>query len=308
MGFLSGWWLGEEDNRADEPYISPERWTKELVAAGFKNPEYVLDGIRPYHQSAGVMATVDTKTEAPTSVAILCYHPKGPFVKEMKSKLESQGINVTVGIFGQKLPSCDVISVLDMEKPTAHELTEHSFKSLVEHLQSINSKMIWLVGSSQVKCEDPKAAMSIGLVRTARNEYSTSIYTLEIETAASVPTVTKAVSDLLLHIQTSAIDIDSMGQDFEYALINDKLLVPRLHWQTVSGAFENLGVASRESSSKHLIVKTPGLLHTIGWAEEIKKPLGEDEVRVETKAVGLNFRVRLFSPFIPLCPCTRFYE
>lgn len=296
MGFLPGWWLGDEDNRADEPYISPERWCKELVAAGFKTPEYVLDGIHPYHQSAGVMASVDNKTELPSNVSILCYDPKGPFVEELKSKLESQEIHVTVTIFGQDLPSHDVISVLDMQQLTTHELTKVSFKKLVEHLQRLNSKMIWLLGSSQVNCKDPNAAMSIGLLRTARNEYSAGIYTIEIETAATAPPVAKSVSDLLSHIQSSALNIDDMDQDWEYALVNDRMLVPRLHWQTMSNAFENLGVASREPSSKQLTVKTPGLLHTMTWIEEAKKPLGEGEVRVQTKAVGLNFRVRDLYP------------
>ncbi|CRG87956.1 Lovastatin nonaketide synthase [Talaromyces islandicus] len=290
MGFLPGWWLGDEDNRADEPYISPERWSKELVAAGFKSPEYVLDGIHPYHQSAGIMASVDNKTEVPSNVSILCYDPNGPFVEELKSKLESQEIHVTVTIFGQDLPSHDVISVLDMQQLTTHELTEVSFKNLVDHLQRLKSKMIWLLGSSQVNCKDPNAAMSIGLVRTARNEYSTGIYTMEVDTAASAPTVTQSVLDLLSHIQSPALGIDDMGQDWEYALVNDKMLVPRLHWQTMSNAFENLGVASHEPSSKYLTVKTPGLLHTMTWSEEAKKPLREGEVRVQTKAVGLNFR------------------
>ncbi|EED13058.1 polyketide synthase, putative [Talaromyces stipitatus ATCC 10500] len=295
MGFLSGWWLGDKDDRAVEPYISPERWSKELVAAGFKNPEYVLDGIYPYHQSAGIMATVSSQMEPPSNVSILCYEPKAPMVHELKTSLESQGISVTEIVFGQKLPSHDIISVLDMEKPTAHELNEQSFKSLVGNLQSIKSKIIWLLGSSQVKCEDPKAAMSIGLLRTARNEYSTSIYTLEIEKVASTPVVAKAVSDLLFHIQAHESKIDDVSQDWEYALINGKMLVPRLHWQTMSNAFDNVGGGSHKSSFKYLTIRTPGLLHTMGWAEDARKPLGEDEVRVTTKAIGLNFRDVLIS-------------
>lgn len=303
MGFLSGWWLGDKDDRAVEPYISPQRWSKELVAAGFKNPEYVLDGIYPYHQSAGIMASVHSETEIPTNVTILCYDPEGPRVHELKAKLESKGISVTLVVFGQKLPPHDIISVLDLEKPTTHELDERSFKSLVKTLQSIKSKMIWLLGSSQVKCEDPRAAMSIGLLRTARNEYSTSIYTLEIEKSASTPTVTKAVADLFFHIQAHATNTDGASQDWEYALINNRMLVPRLHWQTMSKSFDNIGEGSRQPSYKYLTVKTPGLLHTMGWAESASKALAEDEVRVSTKAVGLNFRVRFFLPHFFFSPC-----
>ncbi|PON24523.1 KR domain-containing protein [Trichoderma gamsii] len=290
MGYLSGWWLGDEDDRVDEPYISPARWEKELIAAGFKNPEHVLDGIAPYHQSAGIMASVDIKSKSLTKVSVLAHDANGPYVQDVKSALELQGLGVDVFTFGQELPAQDVISLLDLQADTVHEFTEESFKTMISHLQDLNAKMVWVLGSAQVKCRDPKAAMSIGLARTARNELSAKLFTLEVEPAAAVQDVTKAISDILVRIQHPELDPEDMDPDWEFALVDGKVLVPRLHWQTMSEAFDNTVVAANVSSSKFLTVKTPGLLHTIGWSEETKKPLAEGEVRVKTKAVGLNFR------------------
>ncbi|KAI1562587.1 Polyketide synthase modules protein, partial [Pyrenophora tritici-repentis] len=56
MGFLSGWWLGALDDRVDQPFISPERWTKELLDAGFPKPEaIILDDDAPYQLNAGIV-------------------------------------------------------------------------------------------------------------------------------------------------------------------------------------------------------------------------------------------------------------
>ncbi|KAL7940024.1 polyketide synthase [Trichoderma barbatum] len=268
MGYLSGWWLGDEDNRVDEPYISPARWEKELIAAGFKNPEHVLDGIAPYHQSAGIMASADIKSKSLSRVSVLAHDANGPYVKNVKSALELQGISVDVFNFGQQLPPQDVISLLDLQESTVHEFTEESFKTMISHLQTLNAKMVWVLDSSQVKCWDPKAAMSIGLARTARNELSVKLFTLEVEPAAAIQDVTGAISDILVRIQHPELNPEDMDPDWEFALID----------------------VAANTSSRFLTVEIPGLLHSIGWAEETKKPLAENEVRIKTKAVGLNFR------------------
>ncbi|KAL7918585.1 polyketide synthase [Trichoderma austrokoningii] len=290
MGYLSDWWLGGEDGRDNEPYISPARWEKELIAAGFKNPEHVLDGIAPYHQNAGIMASVGIEYKPLTKVSVLAHDVNGPYVQDVKSALEQQGLGVDVFTFGQELPAQDVISLLDLQQDTVHEFTEKSFKTTISHLQALDANMLWVLGSAQVKCTDPKAAMSLGLARTARNELSAKIFTLEIEPAAVIQDVTEAISSILVRSQHSDLGPEGMDSDWEFALVDGKVMVPRLHWQTMSDAFDSTVVAADSSSPKFLTVKTPGLLHTIGWSEEARKPLAKGEVRVTTKAMGLNFR------------------
>ncbi|KAI9150039.1 LOW QUALITY PROTEIN: Highly reducing polyketide synthase lcsB [Paramyrothecium foliicola] len=290
FGFLSGWWLGADDNRANEPYVAPERWCDELVRAGFKNPEFVLDGVTPYHQSAGIIATIDSKPIKPSRVTVLCHHPEGAYVTEVKASLSAQNIDVDIITFGQDLPAQDVISLLELQEHTVHELNEKSFEALVGQLQALDGKMLWAVRSSQIKCNDPRAAMSIGLARTARNEMSAKLFTLELESSDTTENITDAISELLLHIQNPESAVDSMDPDWEYALVDGKILVPRLHWQTMSSAFDSTERATQRDSFKYLTLKTPGLLHTIGWAEGTKEPLAKGQIRVQTKAVGLNFR------------------
>lgn len=94
-----------------------------------------------------------------------------------------------------------------------------------------------------------------------------------------------------------------MLRDYEYAVKNGEILIPRLHWQTVSQAFSEVRgprpADTYDMKLKHITVKTPGLLHTMNWTDGKVNDLREGEVLVETKAVGLNFRVGPFPSLLP---------
>jgi hypothetical protein len=100
----------------------------------------------------------------------------------------------------------------------------------------------------------------------------------------------------LLRVNTPKIDLEHTNPDYEFAISNGKILVPRLHWETLSDAFkqhkEDVGIPTR----KQINVKTPGLLHTMYWTEDKIKSPAEGEVLVQAKAAGLNFRVRVTLP------------
>ncbi|PHH74536.1 hypothetical protein CDD82_4894 [Ophiocordyceps australis] len=291
MGFLSGWWLGDEDNRANEPYVSPERWSRELVAAGFKQPDaMVLDIIAPYQQCVTILASPDIKVRTPPRVSLLCWTRNGPYVEEMQSKLNSLAIAVDICIFGQQLPNQDVLCLLDLERPTIHDLSQDSFQTLVGYLKVLETRMIWATRSAQVRCEDPRFAMTLGFTRTARTDLSAKLFTVEIDNSSSITAATQALADILLRVQMPELDADSMAPDWEYAVVNGKVLVPRMHWQTVTDAFTQIEDYNNRPSTKSLTVTTPGLLETIGWREAEREKLGYGEVVVQTRAVGLNFK------------------
>jgi hypothetical protein len=293
-GFLPGWWLGAEDNRAEEPYISPERWTKELIAAGFQAPEaIVLDYIAPYQTSAGIIASRASRATLPSRVTLLCHGPDAPYVTEMRHSLEMLNIGVDIcQLFGQTLPGQDVISLLDFQEPVVHDFSEQTFSAFISHLKSLEANMLWVIPASQVDCEDPRAAMTLGLARTARNEMSIKLFTIEVDSVTPPSAATEAVAKILLRVKTPEIDLEHTNPDYEFAVSNSEILIPRLHWQTMSDAFMQHKDESCVASRKRINVKTPGLLHTMFWTEDkIESPL-EGEVLVQAKAAGLNFRVR----------------
>lgn len=304
MGYLPGWWLGAADNRVDKPWVSPERWTQELVAAGFQEPEsIVLDDAIPYHVNAGIIVPRETRKTKPPGATLLCHSPEAPYAAEMQRSLESLGVSVDVRTLGQPLPAHqDVISVLDLQEPVLHGTSEETFKIVVKYLGSHKSTFLWVTQASQVACEDPRAAMVLGLARTARNEISIPLFTVEVDSSTDRSTATQAVANILLRANSIHVNPENVDPDYEYAIVNGEILVPRLHWETMSKAFSQHHATAKEKNEaptrKRITMKTPGLLHTMSWSDASVRSLAEGEILVETKAVGLNFRVRS----VPLLP------
>ena len=219
----------------------------------------------------------------------------------MSTHLKSAGVDVDIYRFGESLPpSQDAISLLDLQEPLVHGLDEKSFEQLFGHLRTLKTKMVWVTRSSQILCQDPRSAMILGLARTARNEMSLKLFTVEVDDRCAAAFVIDAIARILFRVNTLDIHGEATDPDWEYALVGDEVLVPRLHWQGMRDALVQSG-PEKDSSLKTLNIRTPGLLQTMEWVCEDRPVFGDDEVLVQTKAVGLNFRVcRLHSNHIKI--------
>ena len=234
---------------------------------------------------------------------MLCHDAAGPLVAELTTTLEKQGLVADVCIFGQveDLPrGQDVISLLEVQDLVVFNFTKDTFQSILKHFNDLNgNRMLWITRSAQVGCKDPNSAITVGLMRTARNELSAKLYTVEVDMddqETSRQDTTDALVDILSWSKSVKAEYEGIDPDWELAVIKGQVMVPRFHWNQMSAAFERSAKKAQQGSSsvsKDLTIKTPGLLHTMGWAEgHVNKP-GPKEVLVETRAVGLNFRVCL---------------
>ncbi|RYP42065.1 hypothetical protein DL767_000577 [Monosporascus sp. MG133] len=301
MGFLPGWWLGARDNRVDQPFISPERWTKELLYAGFSKPEaIVLDDSAPYHVNAGIIVPRESQKTSLSRVSLLCHAPDGPYVSEVRHCLEALDVAVDVCRFGQALPpQNDIISLLDLQEPVLHGMSEETFKTVKRYLSSHKASILWMMPASQVgDVKDPRAAIVLGLARTARNELSLPFLTVEVdETTTSAAAAASAIAKILHRARSEHLnDHESMDPDYEYAIVKGEILIPRLHWQTMSEAFQSTQPGDKNETDDltthwRITMKMPGLLHTMTWSKGVTSSFPvEGEILVETRAVGLNFR------------------
>lgn len=318
QGFLPGWWLGAGDNRTDQPFISPERWTKELLHAGFSEPEsIVLDDSAPYQINAGIVVPRQNKNNSPSRVTLLCHTPDGPYVSDVRHSLEASNVAVNICCLGQELPpQVDVVSVLDLHDPVLHGISDKAFEIVKGYLTSHKAAILWITPALQVgDVRDPRSAMSLGLARTARNELSLRFFTVEVDEATtSAATAASAVARILHRArEENPRTQESMDPDYEYAIVKEEILVPRIHWQTSSEAL----VESDQPRDKNktdavtaapwgITMRMPGLLHTMAWNQALSSRLpGEGEVLVESRAVGLNFRVRMYYGFFTISSAPR---
>jgi SAM-dependent methyltransferase len=76
---LPGWWLGEQDGRSEEPYVSPQWWAQELMTAGFSPPQAsVYDDEAPYQANVTMIAVPDISWAAPEqTISLLLTLPGG---------------------------------------------------------------------------------------------------------------------------------------------------------------------------------------------------------------------------------------
>lgn len=134
--------------------------------------------------------------------------------------------------------------------------------------------------------------MTLGLARTARQEMPIKLFTVEVDSNTPPSVATEAIAKLLLRINTGGLDPEHMNADYEFAISRGQILIPRLHWQTVSEAFARNQTNNTSTTKKSLCIQTPGLLHTLRWdTTELRRP-GKGEVLVRANAAGLNFKVR----------------
>lgn len=291
----------------DQPFVSPDRWTQELLCAGFSEPEaIVLDDSAPYHVNAGIIVPRESRTTSLSRVSLLCHDRNGPYVSEVQSCLAALNVAVDVCHFGEALnPQNDIVSLLDVQDPVLHGMSEETFKIVKGYLSSHKAAILWITQASQVgDVKDPRAAIVLGLARTARNELSLPFLTVEVdEMTTSASAAASAITKILHRARWELLEgHESMDPDYEYAVVKGEILIPRLHWQTISEASQLTQPGDKnetEDVTSHwrITMKMPGLLHTMAWSKGASSntPM-EGEVIVETKAVGLNFRVRIIDP------------
>lgn len=294
FGNFSGWWLGEQDDREWQPYVMPERWDRELKQAGFTGAGTVVyDAEQPYQYCAAIVASpqLEQSKSGDRAVTVLCEKPEEGISQSLISDLKLAGFSVTAAGLGRSLPpSQDVISTLDLETRFFENITAATFQAFQDLLRHHNSQnFLWLMPPTQIHCDDPRSAQTIGTFRVARAELAVPLNTLEISDMEA--DFSQLVLKVFDKVRTRE-DNDRIAPDREYAVDNGIIKLGR--YQPLS-LEQEIGEKSLTDSThaKTLQITKPGLLNTLGWIEEaLPTTLGDNQVEIETKAIGLNFRVR----------------
>ncbi|GMF92903.1 unnamed protein product [Aspergillus oryzae] len=295
FGLFPGWWLGKDDGRPSEPYISPTEWNCRLRAAGFTGIDAsALDAERPYQLNTMLVAT-----PAPLSyvkrVTVLCTGTSHPVVHDLRQRLSSDGYKVDLVSWGDDLPADqDIVFLLDLEAPFFDSITEENldtFLQIFNHHSS--SRLLWITHAAQILPQDPRFSQVLGMARTLRSELGVSFSTLELESFG--PGSMEAISLLLQHIQQRTAENTEESEfdpDQEYAWVNGTIHVGRMHWLSVP---EALAQSSGGGEKAILEIGRPGLLNTLRWVSQPLKLVGANEVRIKTMSISMNFKELLLA-------------
>lgn len=110
--------------------------------------------------------------------------------------------------------------------------------------------------------------------------------TLELESFDDA-TSWSATADVLHEFQHRIRDPDN-DPVLEYAFADGRAQVGRYHWISVS---KELLAPKHNSYPRKLEIGRPGILHTLNWQQQEPVDLKGNFVELETRAVGLNFKV-----------------
>ncbi|KND94632.1 Lovastatin diketide synthase LovF [Tolypocladium ophioglossoides CBS 100239] len=284
-GTLAGWWYGELDGRADEPYIGVERWAGELKAAGSHAPDAaVLDPAEPNQLNVMIVARPAIEN-IPEKRATLLTLSESKNVGALFQDLRSRGYAVhRCGLQDMPLPaSQDVIALLDDEGPFFENMDDQrfgSFKTLVSNLKDCG--ILWVTGLSQIQCQDPRFGQINGIARTIRSKMIVDFATCEVDNVGS--SLGKTI-DVFEKFQIRQED-ETLKPEFEYAIIKNTVHVGRIHPFSV----QNELLTSDSSDGISLRTSKPGRLTALHWARHEIGALKGDDVEVETYTTGLNFK------------------
>ncbi|PSN69566.1 polyketide synthase [Corynespora cassiicola Philippines] len=302
FGTLPGWWNGVSDRRADEPYVSPDRWRSELIDAGFAGLDaIVLDGEEPHQLNAMMVARPQASNDAERKLAVtlLCDDRSGSGnADKISRKLQSRGYAVHRCQLGDKLPSSqDVISTLDFDRgcPFFEDIDQTRYEAF-QHLvgQLGDSGMLWVIPPSQIRCVDPRYAQVIGVLRTMRTEMLLDVGTCEVDDiSSSIDRVVQVFEKFQLRKGDA-----SLNPEFEYAIVDQTINVPRIYPLLLKN--ELVSDMQPPEDHMHLDMVTPGRLTSFQWTPIESKPLSGEDVEIQVYAAGLNFRVRCISPIVEL--------
>ncbi|KAF2788729.1 putative polyketide synthase [Melanomma pulvis-pyrius CBS 109.77] len=294
FGWFSGWWLGADDNRPDQPFISLERWEVELKGAGFFCETSTVDREYPYEFTALIVARRNEcrgRKDSSRSVTVLCKDADSSITRQLVHKLQESGVKVLISFLGENLSEAtSIISTLDMETPTFSNITEATLQNFQRTLESIRTKTIlWVMPPVQLHCTEPTTATSLGVLRTARVELGIPITTLEVpKDECRLVEFVSSVFDRISSLQST----DTLSPDMEYIVDDGLIKIGRYH------PFSLESERRRKREERILVpgiialdVEKPGLLDSVRWVEKGQPPptLNDCEVEIYTRAVGINF-------------------
>lgn len=179
-----------------------------------------------------------------------------------------------------------IVSLLDVQEPFFKNLSETSWKSF-QSLVTATPRILWVMPSVELTCQNPDFAIALGVSRTARQEQGLHFGTLQIDefhdpAAAALVKVTERFFSQL-DWQTGLRD-----HEYEFTLQGGQVYTPRFHWTRLE---DRLCREPLPNASIKIDVKAYGSMESLYWCEDQPQPLGPDDIEVDIKYVGLNFRV-----------------
>jgi NADPH:quinone reductase-like Zn-dependent oxidoreductase len=201
----------------------------------------------------------------------------------------------------------------ELQQPLLATLTPAQFATLQKLLTSAEG-VLWAVRGAYEKAANPEANMITGLSRTIRSETAMKFATLDLD--AESPLAELDTADAVMKVfrfvfgsnSSATGELEFMergGKFFTPRIVHDPEMNEYVHKQTNPGILEPTPFGE-DGRDLRMEMSTPGALDTLHFVDDpvAGQPLEDDEIEIEVKAIGLNFRDRMAAKGqIPLANC-----
>jgi NADPH:quinone reductase-like Zn-dependent oxidoreductase/malonyl CoA-acyl carrier protein transacylase len=190
----------------------------------------------------------------------------------------------------------------ELHQPFLATLAPAQFDSLQKLLTTVQG-VLWVVRGAYVRSADPNANMVTGLSRTIRSETALKFATLDLDAESPLSEIDTA--EAIFKVFRFAFGSNSSATgELEFMERGGAFLTPRIihdtemneyvHKQTNPSVQEPTPFGE-DSRALKMEMLTPGALDTLHFVDDpaIDHPLETDEVEIEVRAIGLNFRDRM---------------
>ena len=310
FGTLPGWWLSVEDFRKSSPCLSHEGWRRILNAEGFSGVDIFLPDYQDEycHEHAVLVATA--VEQAPLNK----HTSKIACVVDHESAVQSLLISQMKSLGAPKGDTdLDVISISDIETviwskydatiffpgieegQILHKLDEKLFKTLQKMISNVHS-LVWVTSRRENLPEYPTSCMVDGFARVLCSERSDlSFINLALDHQGDTDGWAHSLAKIL---DTRRPAFGSL-QEVEFAehggLIEIDRIVQSRNLDNKIHNVSRLTISRKELRNccpMTIKVSNPGSLDSLQFVADRKASmeLGQEEVEIDVKAVGLNFR------------------
>ena len=300
FGTLPGWSIEQA------PTMSEQEWHSALLQSSFSGLEAAVwdspDELD--HQSSMMVSMVPQKTSVrqPDVLIVAEERDCGLSLVRLLGLLSDMKVSVEVSTLANAKPKGKVCIVLsELCGSYLYDPTPQQFETIKDILNR-SEGVLWVIRGGACSPEDPNGSLVLGLARTARSENDgTTIVTLDLNKGS--PLADNAAADTILSLFKSHFALARDGNrtlDVEFAEKNGVLMIPRIVENNAMNqtlkAFMSMPVP--EDQRFHQLGRplrlevTPGFLDSIRFIDDERfvQELSDDDVEIEVKAVGLNFK------------------
>lgn len=306
FGTLPGWWLGSLDRQRDHPLLTVDEWDSLLKDTGFEGVQACTHAYKtPGQHIDSFMVSHALPDEQDLPLLVLSeqqlHGMKGNLGLELAEKM-ARALSIPTGSIVQlgdpRVHGRTCICLAGLEEQILAACSEADFTGIQNTFKRAK-EIFWVTQGAMDSCTHPTSALAVGLLRVLRREnQGVRAVSVDLDPGPGHRTLHELAASLRHFISRQYFSLE----DNEWLERDGRWLVPRIIEDDATTNVLSSDPASsvtlrnqsfKEANRSLRLVASPfRTIQDMHFAENtsFNCRLADDEVEVDVKATGVNFR------------------